>query len=159
VLPVSPIELDSVLRLARNIRLAAERESTKNYPVPVSAATAHADALTADWLLRAERGLAVIRPPSPAEADHAMTTLSGLRGRARGQAHPRGELQSLDRFEAEVRAAADKTASFTTCPVCRQERPDPWRALHPRPDDRTYACDACKRCGAHWEIRRLQILR
>ena len=32
VLPVSPVELDSVLRLARNIRLAAERERTKSYP-------------------------------------------------------------------------------------------------------------------------------
>ena len=26
--------------------------------------------------------------------------------------------------------------------------------LDPRPDDRTYGCDACQRCGARWEIRR-----
>ena len=37
MLPVSPVELDSVLRLARNIRLAAERDRTKSYPAPVSA--------------------------------------------------------------------------------------------------------------------------
>jgi hypothetical protein len=157
VLPVSPVELDSVLRLTRNIRLAAERERTKSYPVPVSAATAHANALTADWMPRAERGLAVIRPPSPAEEDRAMAALGGLRARARGQAHLRGELQPLDGLEAEVRAAADKTEGFTTCPVCRQERSDPWRALHPRPDDGTYSCDACQSCGARWEIRRCKF--
>jgi hypothetical protein len=154
VLPASPVELDSVLRLARNIRLAAEREWTRSYPVPVSAATSHADALTADWLTRAERGLAVIRPPSPAEEDRTMTALGRLRARARGQANLRGELQALDQLEAEIRAVADKTEGFTTCPVCRQERSDPWRALHPRPGDGTYGCDACQRCGARWEIRR-----
>jgi hypothetical protein len=154
VLPVSPVELDSVLRLARNIRLAVERERTKSYPIHVDAATSHADALTADWLPRVERGLAVLSPPSPAEEERAMTALGGLRARARGQAHLRGELQPLNRLEAEVRAAADKTSGFTACPVCRQERSDPWRALHPRPDDGTYGCDACQRCGARWEIRR-----
>ena len=33
VLPVSPVEIDSVLRLARSIRLAVEQKRTKNYPV------------------------------------------------------------------------------------------------------------------------------
>jgi hypothetical protein len=159
VLPVSPVELDSVLRLARNIRLAAERERTKSYPAPVSAAASQADTLTADWLPRAERGLKIIRPPSPAELNSAMTALGALRTRARGQAHLRGELGPLDRLESEVRAVANKTAAFTTCPACGQERPDPWRALHPRTDDGTYGCDECQNCGARWEIRRCKSCR
>lgn len=154
VLPVSPVELDSVLRLARNIRLAAEYERTMSYPIPISASASHANALTADWLPKAERGLEVIKPPTPAEQDRAMTALDGLRTRARGQAHLRGELKPLDRLEATVRAAANKTEGFTTCPVCGRERPDPWRAFHPRSDDGTYDCDKCQNCGARWEIRR-----
>ena len=48
-----------------------------------------------------------------------MTALGGLRARAHGQLHLRGELQSLDRLEGEVRAAAAKTARFHHVPNLR----------------------------------------
>lgn len=154
VVPVSPSELDSVLRLARNIRLAVEYAGRKRYPVPVAAAGTHANALAADWLTRNKHGLSVVRPPSPAERDRAKAVLSGLRTRAQGQFHLRGELEPLDQLQDEVETAADITRALATCPVCQTERPDPWRALHPRPDDDTYICDPCQNCAARWEIRR-----
>jgi hypothetical protein len=142
-----------VLRLARSIRLAVEQRRTRIYPVLIGAASAHATALATDWLPEAERGLAVIRPPMASELDSALTRLEELRSRARGQVHLKGELESLDRLDGEIRAAAQEIAVLTTCPVCKKERPDPWRALHPR-DDGSYECDSCQDCQAHWEVRR-----
>lgn len=156
VLPVSPVEIDSVLRLARSIRLAVEQKRTKNYPVMIGAASSQSAVLAAGWLRKAERGLEVIRPPADSELNIAHTKLEELRRRVRGQVHLKGELESLDRLGGELRGAAQIIAALTTCPVCKHERPDSWRALRPR-DDGSYECDSCQNCQVYWEVRRCLV--
>src|SRR5205085_7550384 len=97
-LPVSPVEIDSMLRLARSIRYLLEKERTRDYPFALDAARAHAEVIQADWLPVVPGGVAVIRPPSAAELDTAIAQLGAFRKRVAAQVSRRGEVEPIERL-------------------------------------------------------------
>ncbi len=162
LLPVTPMEIDSVMRLARSLRCALERERHRDYPVMLSCSQYHARVAAqgaANWISARTGGLAVIRPPGPGDYEAAFTRLQQARKRAEGDLNRRGEAEPLAALASALPAAAEHVADFATCPVCHYGRPDAWRSMHPRSGD-TYAC-ACTRipdqCGTRWELRSCSV--
>jgi hypothetical protein len=158
LLPVSPLELDSVTRLARSLRSTLERHRHRGYPVTLTCQPGHARTVAneADWLSARPEGLVLTKPPTPTELATAIARLAALRKRAASRVDLRGDVEQLDRLVAELPTAAERISGFATCPVCLHHRSDPWRVLRPRQPD-TYAgdCDRSRggQCGTHWDLR------
>jgi hypothetical protein len=152
-MPVSPMEIDSVIRLARTVRWLIEQPRLTSYPhtVPCSAAFAAELAAKWDWLVRVPTGVAVIRIPADHERAAAETFVLANRretARFRGLASDVTEMQTL--WQGIERALAD-TLDLTRCPRCDSSSAWPERALEPRGDSGFRA--TCGDCGAAWESR------
>jgi hypothetical protein len=154
LLPVSPLEIDSVTRLARSLRSVLERERSKTYPVVLSCSRVHATAAKgdSDWLSIGPGVLTVTCPPSPSEAAAARSRLLEVRKRALGRPDQRGDVERIDSLLAGLEAAADQLRALTECPICGAAPSSPWRVLRVRKAD-TYACE-CESCRTRWETRR-----
>ncbi|WP_440104684.1 hypothetical protein [Streptosporangium sp. H16] len=154
LLPISPMEIDSVVRLARSLYSVLARERHRDHPLSIRCRQAYAREVGdgADWLRAEETGLLVTRPPAPGELAAARARLQSLRARVAGRPDGAGEAELLDRVADELTANAESLAEYTRCPVCLQRRPDPWRAYRSRRDG-TYSCE-CPQGHARWELRR-----
>ena len=153
LLPVSPMEIDSVVRLARSLYSVLAQERHRDYPIRVRCRQVHAKEIAegADWLSAEQAELVVTRPPAPGELARAQARLQSLRGRAAGRPGGVGEVELLDRLADEITSAAATIGEYTRCPVCLQRSPDPWRAYRRRQDG-TYECE-CPQGHARWELR------
>ncbi len=152
-MPVSPMEIDSVIRLARTVRWLVEQPRLTSYPYKVSCSAALADELVVkwDWLVRVPDGVAVIRIPAANERAAAETLVSANRhetARFRGLGSNVAEMQTL--WQGIERAIAD-TLDLTRCPRCGSSSTRPERALEPRGDSGFRA--TCGDCDAAWESR------
>ncbi|GAA0506646.1 hypothetical protein Ade02nite_95800 [Paractinoplanes deccanensis] len=152
-MPVSPLEIDSVIRLARTVRWLVEQPRLTSYPhtVPCGAALAAELAAKWDWLVRVPAGVAVIRIPAPHERAAAETFVWANRhetARFRGRGSNVAEMETL--WQGIERAVAD-TLDLTRCPRCGSSPARPERALEPRGGSGFRA--TCGDCDAAWESR------
>jgi hypothetical protein len=150
---VSPMEIDSVIRLARTVRWIVEQPRLTSYPhtVPCSAALAAELAAKWDWLVRGPAGVAVIRIPAAHERAAAEAFVLANRhetARFRGLGSNVAEMQTL--WQGIERAVAD-TLDLTRCPRCGSSSARPERALEPRGGSGFRA--TCVDCDAAWESR------
>lgn len=156
-MPVSPVEIDSVIRLARALRWSVDQPRLTGYPYAVSCSPSMADDLVAGvgWLTRVSRGVAVGRIPAAYELGAAQTQVMAYRhetARFRRLGSNASELEQL--WEHIERAVAD-TVSLTRCPRCEAQSLQPERALEPRGDSGFRA--SCDSCGASWESRACRV--
>ncbi|MES9606218.1 hypothetical protein [Actinomadura sp. NPDC000929] len=154
LLPVSPLEIDSVTRLARSLRWALAQHLFERYPARIDCPSRDANAVAegADWIAAAANGLTIVRPPAPHELAAVLRRIGTLAHRT-AQFMQRGDNAELvDRLRDEVRAAAESLAELVRCPLCRNASSDPARTFQAR-DGSTFrsTCDVCK---ATWELRR-----
>ncbi|MEU6787007.1 hypothetical protein ABZ912_48135 [Nonomuraea angiospora] len=152
-IPVSPLELDSVGRIARSLRWAIEDDRLGLYPVHVRCDRTEAAmiAAAAPWTQQVPHGVEVVVPPSPQEIAKARSLIVETRVDRAHLARVAFTAERLRRLWAELEEAARWTATLTRCPICAKPAPDPARAFHRR-DDGTFRC-ACE-CKSVWETRR-----
>ncbi|MEU8303107.1 hypothetical protein AB0C84_06045 [Actinomadura sp. NPDC048955] len=154
LLPVSPLEIDSVTRLARSLRWALAQHLFARYPARIDCPARYANAIAegTDWIVRSANGLSVVRPPASHELA-AVRRRIGTLGHRSAQFMQRGDNAELvDRLQAEVKAAAESLAELARCPLCRNASSDPSRTFQVW-DKATFrgSCDVCR---ASWELRR-----
>lgn len=154
LLPVSPMEIDSVMRVARSLRSVLEKERHRYYPVslPASQEQALVAAEGTSWLAVRPGEFVIVRPPQPGECAAATARLRLASSQASRNVGQVGQATPLEALAATLPPAAERAAGFATCPVCQYRRPDPWRSLRPRTGGTTYAC-SCDQCKARWELR------
>jgi hypothetical protein len=143
--PVSPLDIDSVSRIARALRWLLDAPRLAAYPRQVSCSTDLTRRLSDQpWLAAAERGVLVRRPAAHHELAAARDRLASAR---RGVTLSPEATQVADALAREAAATAD----LTNCPVCGKQPPLPERELQAR-DDGSYRCE-CDGCGWAWETR------
>jgi hypothetical protein len=143
--PVSPMDIDSVARVARALRWVIDAQRLTAYPRQVSCPTDLIRTIADQpWLATTDRGVQIRRPA----ASHELAVV-----RERLAAAWRGVTPSDDatRVADALARESSATAGHTRCPVCGKQPPLPERALQPR-DDGTYRCE-CDNCGWAWETR------
>ncbi|WP_344823750.1 hypothetical protein [Actinocorallia longicatena] len=150
LLPVSPLEIDSVIRLARSLRWAIVRERVEAYPVRVMCDRKLANALAegSEWLTATPDGLLLRRPPAPYELQDAVRRVESSAPLRVGTRGPAG----IDQLRTDLTAAAFEASETTRCPLCHTPCADPIRAVRLRDND-TFATH-CVSCDQAWEIRR-----
>ncbi|GAB3835071.1 hypothetical protein ACFPIJ_11335 [Dactylosporangium cerinum] len=155
--PVSPLDVDSVVRLARVLRWALEKPRLGPYPHAVDANPADAGALAAlPWLAERDGSLVVDRPPAGHERAALPAELRRLH-RAADRARQRGDnSEQLDRLRHDLEAAADRTADVLRCPVCTKEAPLTGRNWQRLDEGYRVTCDSCH---SVWERRTCQRCR
>lgn len=152
--PVSPLEVDSVTRLARALRFTFEQCKLADYPVEVRVPPLLGTSVVADipWLVSQDGRVVVTRIPADHELAAARRRVMALRQettRFRQQGTNAAEIQQLwDDVEQAVRA----TTALTRCPRCGASAATPSRALQPRNGGGFYC--SCDNCGGTWEARR-----
>jgi hypothetical protein len=154
--PVSPLEIDSVGRVARVVRWAVWSGRLVEYPVQVATEGVPASELAAGlpFLQAGARSVELTKVPSDAELDV-------LRQRVFAHQHDtarfmrRGDnTEQIARLWDRVERGVKRMRELTCCPRCGRSAPAPERALQPR-ENATYTC-ACEHCEAEWETRRCQ---
>ncbi|GAA4095202.1 hypothetical protein [Actinomadura miaoliensis] len=154
LLPVSPLEIDSVTRLARSLRHALVQGLVDDYPAVIACPAEYARTIAegVDWLAAAPDGLRMLRPPAPHELATARRRIDKL-GVTTAQFMQRGGNSDLiERLGTDLSAAAERMAAFLRCPLCRAVSADPARTLRLR-DDETFT-STCDVCDTVWELRR-----
>ncbi|GAB2845472.1 hypothetical protein GCM10027200_52060 [Lentzea nigeriaca] len=153
VVPVNPLEIDSVDRVSRALRWAVDGSLHRVYPPVVTASGKESAALAQllSWVRPARHGLEAYRAPADvteeAMARAAITALHQVHGNRRTAATEARAAQ----LTTDLVAAGLQVRSLTTCPLCRQPSIRPDRALSAR-DNSTYRC-VCGNCGGSWETR------
>ncbi|ASW55775.1 hypothetical protein [Plantactinospora sp. KBS50] len=153
-IPVSPLEVDSVVRLARAVRWLVEQPRFAGYPyaVPCGATTAGDVVSDIPWLAAAADGIAVTRVPGPHELVSARMHLMAIqRGTARFRRLGSNESE-LENLWDGIEQAVERTVELTRCPRCNARPEQPERALRPRAENCFHV--SCTSCGAAWESRR-----
>ena len=153
LVPVSPLDIDSVGRVARLLRSAIDDPAAQSYPprVPCDVEGVAPVAEAARWLAASPGELTVLRPPRPQELAETVSALAKIRTAA---VHPRQRQRHSERVAdlvAGLQVACDDLAKLTTCPVCQRAAAQPDRAMKLR-DNLTYQCD-CEWCHTSWETR------
>lgn len=154
LLPVSPLEIDSVTRLARSLRWALAQHLFARYPARIDCPGRYANAVAdgTDWIATSTNGLTIVRPPAPRELA-AVRRRIGTLGHRTAQFMQRGDNAELvDRLQDEIAAAAESLAELARCPLCRNASSDPSRTFQAR--DKSTFRSTCEVCKASWELRR-----
>jgi hypothetical protein len=153
LLPVSPLEIDSVTRIARALRWVIDGPRLSAYPPVVACGEeeARAVARTAGWLAAAPEGLRVIRPPADHERVASRAATLALREGTSRLLRRGANAERVERLWQDLERGADHLTGLTWCPVCNKPAARPERGLQPRPDG-TYRCE-CDSCGSAWESR------
>ena len=154
LLPVSPLEIDSVTRLARSLRWVLAWHLLARYPARIQCPSEYANVIAGgiEWLTASTNTLSLSRPAAPHEVAAAQRRIGALGFRA---AHfmQRGDNAALiERLRAELDAAVESMAELARCPLCRASSADPSRTFQPRNND-TFR-SRCDFCEASWELRR-----
>ncbi|MEV5711843.1 hypothetical protein [Actinoallomurus sp. NPDC052274] len=154
LLPVSPLEIDSVTRLARSLRWSLTEHLVRGYPPRIVCPADHARSIVGDskWLAAAPDGIRLLRPPAPHELAAVQRRVDALSARA-AQFRWRGDNADLiQHIAAELARSVEWMAEFTRCPLCRAASADPARTFRPR-DNHTFR-SRCDACDIGWELRR-----
>ncbi|MGP4090562.1 hypothetical protein, partial [Streptomyces sp. KR55] len=158
-IPVSPLEIDSVTRLARGLRFVLEQPRLSGYPyqVPVGVGVDTAFLSKIPWLSMGQTGITVTRVP----ADHELVTAQAValaQRRDTARFLQRGtNATAVEQLWEGVERAVRQTVELTRCPRCGAESAAPDRALQARADG--YFRCSCSQCGGIWEGRRCQTCR
>lgn len=150
--PVSPLEIDSMSRVARGLRHALARAAVRRYARPSTAMPTRVAGALAEgvgWLTAGPTGLVASRPPTPAEraAAHAAAPAAASRDAARSGADER----LVTTLREEIAQLADEVAEVARCPLCGADPASPYD-FQPRDDDTFHA--RCRACDSSWETRR-----
>lgn len=153
--PVSPLDIDSVVRVARAVRWALEHRRLTHYPAQVACPPPEATSLAAGaaWLTVDAGGLLLTAPPTDQELTAARSRLAQMRTEPAKHRQRGGNGPRITALSKELEAASNQLRQLTTCPACGQVAVKPERTFEPRADG-TYRC-ACA-CGSAWEVRRCQ---
>lgn len=147
LVPVSPLEVDSIERLARGLRWALHGLPAMEYPpvVPLSRPIATHLARDLGHFAPDEDGLALLRPVDDDERGetHRRLTDLGTERTRLGQ-----ETDELDLAWVQFVEGAQVLQRLSTCPICGQDRRPEFR---PR-DAGTYICE-CDPCHYSWGLR------
>ena len=154
MVPVSPVDLGSVGRVARTLRAALDEPIMLGYPARVETRVTQASGLAQrfTWLNWHDDHLSVIAPLPARETSQLGAAVSELRIRA-DRARRRSDNQDeLNELHKNLLEAAHQLAALSWCPFCLREVPDPAAAFRAR-DDETYRVQ-CPSCSTTWETRR-----
>jgi hypothetical protein len=152
LVPASPLDVDSVVRLARVLRWAVEAPRLGGYPHRIDCGPDEAAVLgRLPWLAAQPRALAVIRPPANHERAALSTQMRTLHREA-DRARQRGDnAAKLEQLRRALDSAADRTVEMLRCPVCGKDPGPPGRNWDARQDGYRTTCDFC---DSIWESRR-----
>jgi hypothetical protein len=153
VVPVSPLEIDSVDRVARTLRWAVDQDLYQAYPFAVTAGAAEAAELAAQftWVRRTATGIEAHRAPGPRQREQIVRGVTAVLARVNNNRRVAGMEQRASALSENLGIAADRMTALTYCPLCRKQSSGPDRTMSDR-DDSTYHC-VCEHCGGTWETR------
>ncbi|MFB4319782.1 hypothetical protein [Actinomadura sp. 21ATH] len=154
LLPVSPMEIDSVTRLARSLRWALAEHLFASYPARIECPSGYADAIAdgTNWIVANEGGLSMVRPPAPHEMVAVQRRVGTLGHRAANFMQRGDNADLINRLRDELTAAEQSLEALARCPLCRTASGAPSRTFQPRGNGTFRSrCDVCK---ASWELRR-----
>ncbi|MEU3786557.1 hypothetical protein [Streptomyces sp900129855] len=158
-IPVSPLEIDSVTRLARGLRFVLEQPRLSGYPYSVSVGGGVDTAFVSEipWLSMGPTGIIVTRLPT----DHELATARAMvlaQRRDTARFLQRGtNAAAVEQLWEGVERAVAQTIALTRCPRCGAESAAPDRALQTWADGH-FRC-SCSQCGGTWEGRRCRTCR
>ncbi|MEV0328958.1 hypothetical protein AB0H63_21280 [Micromonospora echinospora] len=153
LLPVSPLEIDSVTRIARALRWVIDAPRLSAYPPVVACTDEEGQAIVRNtsWLAVAPEGLRGVRPPADHELAAVRTATLALREETSRLRRRGANVERVEQLWHSLDRAAGYLTGLTWCPVCDKPAARPERRLQPRPDG-TYRCE-CESCGSAWESR------
>jgi hypothetical protein len=156
LLPVSPLEIDSVTRLARSLRWVLALHVLARYPARIQCPSEYANAIASgiEWLNPSTNALSLKRPVAPHEVAAVHRRIETLGFRAAHFMQRGDNAVVIERLHAEFDAAAESMAELARCPLCRISSIDPSRTFQPRDND-TFR-SRCDFCEASWELRRCE---
>lgn len=152
MVPVSPLEIDSVSRVARALRDVLDSPALLEYPVRVPCPRAFVPILAEqlDWVEAGEDELVVTRLPTATRFAALPVVIDGLRTRT-DRFRQRGDNSAeVRRLSDDLHRAVAALTRIARCPTCRHESDRPDLVLKPR--DVGYRC-TCENCGSVWEVR------
>jgi hypothetical protein len=151
LLPASPLDVDSVVRLARVLRWSIEAPRVGHYPYRIDCSPADSAALgRLPWLEPEPRAVAIVRPPTDHERAALHDELQAMRKDADRARRCGSNAAHIDRLQRDLDTAADRTIDILRCPVCGKEQRPPLRTWDNRDDGYRISCDSCL---SIWESR------
>lgn len=153
VVPVSPLEIDSVDRIARTLRWAVDHDLYQAYPFAVTAPAKEATELAAQftWVRRNATGIEAHRVPELGQREQIVRGVNAVLARVHGNRRVAGTEQRATALIENLGTAADRMTALTDCPLCRKRSSRPDRTMSDR-ENSTYHC-VCEHCGGTWETR------
>ncbi|MBD2012436.1 DUF2357 domain-containing protein [Microcoleus sp. FACHB-53] len=148
LLPVSPLEVVSVERVARAIQWWFCSQHYQAYPYTIEGKLHPLLLEQNTWIVQQGREYKLFRPPAPDEQSLFNERLSKLinQAKSRGSA-AKGELVELQKFNNLPIQTQDRFKPLLICPTCYQET-DRFTHL----DSQCFRCD-CEKCGSTWGTR------
>ncbi|MUG96345.1 hypothetical protein F7734_29990 [Scytonema sp. UIC 10036] len=148
ILPISPLDIISVERVARAIQWWLNSQRYLSYPPTLARAIPEPLLQNADWLEENQSNqVRVLRSPQSAQEQSFNTQLQSLINQlqARGS-QGRGQLIQLQQLENLPSQAKNLIQPFQVCPVCHSTGSFTAR------DRQCFFCE-CSECGSNWGTR------
>lgn len=143
VIPMTPLEIESVERLARALRwIVLGLPMVTGYPVrvPVAKRTPRPDA---DWFRTTNKSIELARRPAESELAEFVEVFKQQTHHGRARFDKRHE-EFIEGLRASLRTGAAKFDLYTCCPLCGGQATE----FEPRRDD-TFQC-RCLACKTAW---------
>jgi len=148
VLPVSPLDIFSVERIARSIQWWLYSQYCQIYPFTIQEKIPHSLAEKNSWITQENRQYKLLYPPKQEEQTNFDNRLSKLINQAKVRgSNDNGdllELQKLNNFSAQIEG---RFKLLLACPICH-ERSDRFEPL----DSQCFRC-WCNDCETKWGTR------
>jgi hypothetical protein len=153
MVPVSPLEIDSVSRVARALRWAIDYDRVTNYPIRISAHRSERTELVTQlpWLRVSGDSVTAYRIPQADRDTHLSADITTALTRVSDNRRNMVDGSRITALSEALRQAAFSLRSLTECPLCGKAASRPERTLTSRDND-TYQC-ICEHCNGSWETR------
>lgn len=149
ILPVSPLDIISLERLARAINWWLNGQRYQSYPPTIEINIPDNLLQNTDWLEKENKSnqIRVLRSPSPEEEQLFNTSLQNSINqlKSRGSKH-KGEIQKLEKIKNLPSQAAEFIKPLEICPVCHLK--GSLTVL----DSQCFSCE-CSNCDITWGTR------
>lgn len=148
ILPVSPLEIVSVERIARVIQWWFYSQHCQAYPYIIEDKIPGLLLKPNPWIFQEGRQNKLLRPPRPDEAVSFHNSLSRLMNQVKAQGLiAREEFHNLQQLESLPSKAKEQFKPLLICPTCHQES----TRFTPL-DSQCFFCE-CKKCESVWGTR------
>lgn len=152
MMPVSPLSIESVERVARAMRwwIAGQQYLRCPYSISRPAAIDSHIGPPAEWLRAEGKSFEMIRPPTTTEKKQFGAWMRAARRPAR-MATARADDESLRQFELAVSEAGVTLMALSVCPTCH-EHVEPEKCLHY--ESSQFWQLRCPECETRWGVQR-----